>query len=336
MNYKDPALYKLNQPRLPMPNLHNVGEGIYGGVQQTPVNITVGTTSDPNGAHTVYHPKYKDVLKSLVKEQKGGDLYHDAPPHCLNTFDKNGKEISKRQKSLPPNKHNNRLFAEQLTLKLNIAASDSGIFPLGLGDLIYDFHQTVPTAFDGKSIREIAAQVDSFLSCDQFPKGVIDSTIYLDILWRLNSAFTGPIDTVSWSCGKVKFTGVMPLGDVQYLHANPSAVPRVDFSRGPVAPYTQQPSMFMLSQNYPNPFNPTTTIEFELPEDAVVTVKVYNTLGQEVATLAERAGFGEGINELEFSAENLPSGVYYYRIVAEDVEGKGVLYSSVKKMLLIK
>ena len=104
--------------------------------------------------------------------------------------------------------------------------------------------------------------------------------------------------------------------------------------------------MFTLSQNYPNPFNPTTTIEFELAKDALVTLKVYNTLGQEVATLANKEEFGEGANDLEFDASNLPSGVYYYRIyaegvsasgrVAEDPEGKGVLFSSVKKMLLVK
>ncbi|MBI4547174.1 MAG: T9SS type A sorting domain-containing protein [Ignavibacteriae bacterium] len=93
---------------------------------------------------------------------------------------------------------------------------------------------------------------------------------------------------------------------------------------------------FALSQNYPNPFNPTTTIEFELAQDALVTVKVYNTLGQEVTTLAEREEFGEGVNELEFDGSNLPSGVYYYRIVAENLEGESVHYSSVKKMLLLK
>ncbi|MBI3766772.1 MAG: hypothetical protein HY277_09775 [Ignavibacteriales bacterium] len=67
-----------------------------------------------------------------------------------------------------------------------------------------------------------------------------------------------------------------------------------------------------------------------------MTEKVYNTLGQEVATLAEKEEFGEGGNELEFDGSNLPSGVYYYRIVAEEVEGKGILYSNVKKMMLVK
>ena len=98
----------------------------------------------------------------------------------------------------------------------------------------------------------------------------------------------------------------------------------------------ENPGSSSLAQNYPNPFNPTTTIEFELAEDALVSVKVYNTLGQEVATLADREEFGEGVNELEFDGSNLPSGVYYYRIVAEDVGGNGALNSAVKKMIQLK
>ncbi|GEM_PF-4399631 len=93
---------------------------------------------------------------------------------------------------------------------------------------------------------------------------------------------------------------------------------------------------FSLTQNYPNPFNPTTTIEFELAQDALVTVKVYNTLGQAVATPAANEEFGEGINQLEFDGSSLPSGVYYFRIIAQDREGKGILYSGVKKMLLVR
>ena len=96
------------------------------------------------------------------------------------------------------------------------------------------------------------------------------------------------------------------------------------------------PASFSLHQNYPNPFNPTTTIEFELASDALVAVKVYNILGQEVATLVDQEEFGEGTNELEFDGSSLPSGVYYYRIVAQDVETGQMQFTSVKKMLLVK
>lgn len=339
---KDSLDWKLNAPRLPMPNLHNAGEGIYGGVQQTPFVLTVGTTSDPNGAHTVSHPKYKDVLKSLVKDKKGGGLHHTGLPHCLNTFDNNGKAISKSQKSLPPDKHNNRLFAEQLTLKLNIAASDSGIFPPGLGDLIYDNRPAKGSAgpFDGMTVRQIADSVDAYLGCVGMVAGSDDSTEFLKVDSLINAAFAGQFDTVSWSCGKVICTGVRTLEAVAYLSSNPNATPVARALTASVAG-SPLPSSFSLSQNYPNPFNPTTTIEFALSEPAVVTLKVYNTLGEEIATLIDHELLDEGEEEVEFDASALPSGIYFYRIgattiVDEDEGIYGQTFVNVKKMVVIK
>ncbi len=77
------------------------------------------------------------------------------------------------------------------------------------------------------------------------------------------------------------------------------------------------PFQFNLRQNYPNPFNPTTTIEFALPKSAFVTLKVYNLLGEEVATLVteQRAA---GIHKINWNARNLVSGVYWYRLEAGD------------------
>jgi len=96
---------------------------------------------------------------------------------------------------------------------------------------------------------------------------------------------------------------------------------------------------FDLKQNYPNPFNPTTTIQFDLPEDAVVTLKIYNMLGQEVQTLLDREDMIEGTQEVQFNAQNLSSGVYFYRIVAETLDEDGAklnTFQTVKKMILIK
>jgi hypothetical protein len=88
------------------------------------------------------------------------------------------------------------------------------------------------------------------------------------------------------------------------------------------------PDKFALGQNYPNPFNPTTVIQYALPHDAFVTLKVYNTLGDEVLTLVNREQTA-GYRSVTFNAATLPSGIYIYRFVAGG-------FSDVKRMLLVK
>ncbi len=88
------------------------------------------------------------------------------------------------------------------------------------------------------------------------------------------------------------------------------------------------PNRYDLSQNYPNPFNPTTNIQFAIPKSGLVTMKVYNLLGQEVATLVNEQK-NAGTYQVDFNAANLTSGVYFYSITAGN-------YSVTKKMLLLK
>ena len=85
---------------------------------------------------------------------------------------------------------------------------------------------------------------------------------------------------------------------------------------------------FELKQNYPNPFNPSTTISFSIPTSEFVTLKVYDVLGREIATLVNE-NLSEGSYSYNFDAKNLTSGVYFYKLQA----GK---YSETKKMLLSK
>jgi hypothetical protein len=107
-----------------------------------------------------------------------------------------------------------------------------------------------------------------------------------------------------------------------------------------VAPQAEVPEAFELFQNYPNPFNPSTTIRFTLPTGAIVTMKVYNMLGQEVTTLLNHEEFGAGEQNVLFDADGYPSGVYFYRIVADGIAGEeGIAmqaYTRMMKMVLLK
>jgi hypothetical protein len=88
------------------------------------------------------------------------------------------------------------------------------------------------------------------------------------------------------------------------------------------------PIKFALEQNYPNPFNPVTIINYQLPIDNWVTLKVYNIFGQEVRTLVDGM-LVAGYKSAEFDARNLASGVYYYKLT---VGG----FVDVKKMILLR
>jgi hypothetical protein len=88
------------------------------------------------------------------------------------------------------------------------------------------------------------------------------------------------------------------------------------------------PTQFILYQNYPNPFNPNTTIKWQMPEASFATLKIYDVLGNEVATLVkEEKPAGE--YEVEFNGSDLTSGIYYYQLKAGDL-------TKTKKMILLR
>ena len=91
---------------------------------------------------------------------------------------------------------------------------------------------------------------------------------------------------------------------------------------------SQIPQMFTLMQNHPNPFNPSTIIAYQLPSDGHVSLKVYNLLGQEVATMVNEVK-DAGEHTAEFKAGRLASGIYFYTLRANN-------FAATKRMLLIK
>ena len=108
------------------------------------------------------------------------------------------------------------------------------------------------------------------------------------------------------------------------------------------------PSTFSLSQNYPNPFNPSTTIQYSIPVETGyipslhhVSLKVYDMLGREVATLVNEVKT-PGTYEVKFDighverSRDIPSGVYFYRLSADPSAGSGQGFSETRKMILLK
>jgi hypothetical protein len=92
------------------------------------------------------------------------------------------------------------------------------------------------------------------------------------------------------------------------------------------------PEKFALSQNYPNPFNPTTKIDYDLPTDGNVSIRLFDMSGKEVASLVNEVKTA-GYHTVNFNASNLSSGVYFYRI---SVDANGNNFTATKKLMLVK
>ena len=88
------------------------------------------------------------------------------------------------------------------------------------------------------------------------------------------------------------------------------------------------PNVFRLNQNYPNPFNPTTIISFNLPVRAHVSLKVYDLIGHEVATIVNEP-MAAGSHSAAWNAASLQSGIYFYMLNAGS-------YTETKKLVLLK
>jgi hypothetical protein len=88
------------------------------------------------------------------------------------------------------------------------------------------------------------------------------------------------------------------------------------------------PDKFLLSQNYPNPFNPSTKIDFQIPEDSRVAIKIYDISGREIKTL-ENNIMKAGYYSVQFTPDNLSSGIYFYRMTTDK-------FTNIKKMVYVK
>lgn len=102
----------------------------------------------------------------------------------------------------------------------------------------------------------------------------------------------------------------------------------ISWKQAHTEPERELPTETRIADSYPNPFNPSTTINYALSDNLYVTLKIYDVLGREVATLVDMPE-SAGYKSVSFDASSLPSGLYFYRFHAGSV-------NTVKKMLLMK
>ena len=126
---------------------------------------------------------------------------------------------------------------------------------------------------------------------------------------KVNSGLTSPYVTALAVSGTNLFAGI----DVRGVWTRPLS--EMITPTSVEGHSTGVPAHFSLAQNYPNPFNPSTTIRYGLPQRADVSLVVFNTLGQQVATLVNGSQ-DAGYHEAKFDGSNLASGIYFYRIQA--------------------
>ncbi len=293
-----------------------------------------------------------DAIPKTLRSK--GVIFHTGPPRGLDSVGNPGengrKPFLKEHKKLEPKKTSNKLFAELLALKLNIAMSAMEKTPAGFGDLIFDRDGNF---LDEMSLMEIARKADTMMTRWQFYTSDQYDSVW-SAIYDINRACDGPLDTLSFEAtdsifteGKLRVAGQVDIATVPFLKlptpfvptrilpTSPSVEPDEDFEEDDE--YLEGlPVAALLYQNYPNPFNPTTTISFLLKEPSIVTINVYDLLGREVATLSEREEMEEGLQSLEFSADGLASGVYFYRIDAHGVGESGLKSLKTKKMLLLR
>lgn len=179
-------------------------------------------------------------------------------------------------------------------------------------------------------------------SYNDLPNRYPGETTYWDVAtWYARDMNTGQIvDSIKWQFNTPANPNERPRGiafspDYRYAYVTcfgASNYPAVQKFRNPNVSVDDQGLTvvegYKLSQNYPNPFNPTTSINFELPKNGYTTLKIYDMLGNEVATLIDKE-LSAGQHTVNFNAQNLASGTYLYQLNVN-----GVRISN--KMILMK
>ena len=303
----------------------------------------------------------KDSAKKYgwVTFKKGSDLgkmytqSHDGKSYPIDSLRIPGKKSKKLSKTVKPKRdtYNNLIWEQGICFKLNLLASQTSVTEPGFGGLMLDtsFQLTGRGELKGETLDDIGKILDTAMTYyKKYGIDSVDEFTNLDnfafVLRKINNGFAASLSSSNYEIdtngvvlgtnqpsGKknvyaMRLLGVKTareVGVVKYSSKSNSAffVPQSNVN--------EQIPMYELHQNYPNPFNPSTAISFQLSAVSEVTLKIYNVLGQEVATLIHSREMDEGMHEVQFDASGLTSGVYFYRLQAEE-------FSATKKLLLMK
>ncbi len=166
----------------------------------------------------------------------------------------------------------------------------------------------------------------------------VELFIYEDGMYFLNNEDLGSVyklkgnewvETEFTLPQNIRFTSLQSSGKLLYAGTYDNGIWKYNPSITSVDDESLSPGSFSLSQNYPNPFNPVTTIKYSVGgSGSQVHLKIYNALGKEVQTLVNE-NKPAGVYDVTFNASNLPSGIYFYRIITNS-------FSETKKMILVK
>jgi|GEM_PF-5496761 len=317
---------KLKKPKLgafPLPNIANIRDTI----TKANAGIVVGRAQTKDSAKFygwLAWGKGADFGKFYSSIQTGRSY----PVDSLRVPTKKTKVIVKALKG-DAKKYNNPLAQELGVFKMNLAGSVRGVFPFGLSNLEINMPGT---SYHGTLLGALATDADSAMTYWKRYPLLRDTTVaeQLRLLVKsINDAFADSINDSTQDVKRIsplQLNGITKVSEVPFLKRSSKNNAQWNFSGTET---NTVPNEFALAQNYPNPFNPTTNVSFVIRHSSLVTLKVYDVLGREVATLLNNETLEEGSYDVTFDANGLTSGVYFYRIQAGT-------FSEVKKMVLMK
>lgn len=164
------------------------------------------------------------------------------------------------------------------------------------------------------------------LANDSLYNTVIHDTIVSTSSFNFYDWFSVNIDNLYWKVRTINDGGIGPWSETN----------RFNIILTDVEDEIKLPTEFALMQNYPNPLNPSTMISYQLPVSSNVTLIIYDVLGNEIATLVNDYK-PAGIYNVQFTMNNLSSGIYFYQLKVVDPEsGSGQVFVQTKKMILMK